>query len=264
MSQDVDMSQLHFTLLPSSDRTGPGTWVQILPPYVATVQSDVGPIDAVRIIVSDNLIYHMQLLFPTIKTVETGFVKLESTALKTMLGAVLPSSGYAFCSGISKKDYDDIFAVLRYDPKHLRKTQVGNQERVDANTCQVWFHTTAGYTLQEDRTLISPMCAPCKQLMKRMKDAAQSAILVSPEERSKRVQPDSHFPITQLSPASQKLRKQLQRKEKQTLIKKLSSAQQRARESCMHEADIVYECLSRYTLVYCNSFSSFKCRYCLE
>lgn len=50
MSQDVDMSQLRFTLLPSSDRTGPGTWVQILPPYVATVQSDVGPIDAVRII----------------------------------------------------------------------------------------------------------------------------------------------------------------------------------------------------------------------
>lgn len=38
---------------------------------------------------SDNRIYSVQLLFPTIKTVETGFVKLESTALKTT-PAVVP------------------------------------------------------------------------------------------------------------------------------------------------------------------------------
>ena len=100
---------------------------------------------------------------------------------------------------------------------------MGNQERIDVDTCHVWFHTTAAYTLQTDLTLTNPMCAPCKQLFKRMREAAQFAILISPEERSKRVQPES--PITQLSPASQNLRKQLQCSEKHSLTKTLSSVQ---------------------------------------
>ena len=110
-----------------------------------------------------------------------------------------------------------------------RKTNVGNQEWIDVNTCHVWFHTTAAYTLQTDLTLTNPMCAPCKQLFKHMREAAQSAILISPEERSKRVQPES--PITQLSPASQNLRKQLQCSEKHSLTKTLSSVQQQASHS---------------------------------
>ena len=92
MSQDADLSQLHITLLPSSDETGPGTWLQLLPPHVSTVQSDVGPVDAVRIIVSDSFIYQVQLLFPIIRTVETCFLKLESTNLKTMLRTLLQHS----------------------------------------------------------------------------------------------------------------------------------------------------------------------------
>ena len=108
MSQDADLSQLHITLLPSSDETGPGTWLQLLPPHVSTVQSDVGPVDAVQIIVSDSLIYQVQLLFPIIRTAETGFLKLESTNLKTMLWTFLSSSSYAFCPGLPKKDYATI------------------------------------------------------------------------------------------------------------------------------------------------------------
>jgi hypothetical protein len=228
---DDELSQLCFAHLSLSDQTGPGMWLQLLPPYVSTVQWDVGPVDAVRIIVSDSLIYRVQLLFPVVKTVETGFLKLEADSLKTMLNILLPSSGYAFCPGIPQKDYDDMFSVIRYDPKHLRKTVVGNQERINADTCNVWFQSTPGFTLLEDHTLSSPMCSPCKKLYKRLKDAAQSAVLLTPEEKSKRVKPQSNFPVAHLSPASQKLKKQLKRSEKHILVKKLNFAQQKASES---------------------------------
>lgn len=231
MSQDVELSQLRFAILPSSDQMGSGTWLQLLPPYFSFFHSDVGPVDATRIIVSENLIYRSQLLFPIFKTVETGFLHLETTSVKATLHTLLPLSGYAFCSGIPRKDYDDMFSVIRYDPKHVRKTKVGNQERIDADTCHVWFQATPGFTLLDDRTLASPMCSPCKQLYKRLKDAAQAAISLTPAERSERVQPKSKFPISQLSPASQKLKKQLQRSEKHVLMKQLSSAQQQASES---------------------------------
>ena len=128
ISHDAELSQLRLTHLSSSDQTGPGTWLQLLPPYISTVQPDVGPVDAVRIIVSDNLIYRVQLLFPIVKTMETGLLKLETNSLKRTLNTLLPSSGYIFCPGIPKKDYDDMFSVIQYDPKHVRKTQVGDRE----------------------------------------------------------------------------------------------------------------------------------------
>ena len=174
----------------------------------------------------------MQVLFPVVKTVETGFLKSEASSLKTMFNILLPSSGYAFCPGIPQKDYDDMFSVIRYDPRHLRKTKVGNQERIDADTCNVWFQSTPCFTLLEDHTLSSPMCSPCKKLVyKRLKDEAQSAVLLTPEEKSKRVQPQPNFPVAHLSPASQKLKKQLKRSEKHILVKKLNFAQQKASES---------------------------------
>ena len=33
MSQDVELSQLRFAILPSSDQMGSGMWLQLLPPY---------------------------------------------------------------------------------------------------------------------------------------------------------------------------------------------------------------------------------------
>lgn len=156
MSQDVKFSQLRFAFLPSSDQMGSGTWLQLLSPYFSFFHSYVGPVDATRIIVSENLISRSQLLLPIFKTVETGFLHLETTSVKATLHTLLPSSGYAFCSGIPRKDYDDKSSVIRYDPKHVRKMKVRNQERIDADTCHVWFQATPGFTLLDDSTLASP------------------------------------------------------------------------------------------------------------
>ena len=88
MLQDADLSQLRVTLHTISDEMGPGMGAAIASTFKLWMQSNVVPVDAIQIVVSDALIYRVQLIFPIIRSVESAFLKLESTNLKTTLQAL--------------------------------------------------------------------------------------------------------------------------------------------------------------------------------
>ena len=128
-------------------------------------------------------------------------------AIDRRLTTMLPTSGYVICPGLA--NYPD---NLHIDIKGVKKWAYPFQKRIDSISCHL-FHLPNNSKVHPLHTLYN-MCEPCKKLQNcifKWEQHAQDHVL-------KNLMPSSNFPITKLSPVSQKIRVQNIMKEKSLLL----------------------------------------------
>ena len=169
------------------------------------VRDKVGPIHSLRLIISSSQIIQLQVTWPVIRTSKLCVLRDSSDVeLDNLLQQMLPDSEFAVCPGIA--DFEERYSAdVHRAPQSLRKLTVGEQVlRYESSKCQLWHKTTDQKFTALDRH--SKMCSACKALDRTLGREATVSAAVSLEQKIARTHPSSNYPLSQLSPASQKVR----------------------------------------------------------
>ena len=154
-----------------------------------------------RLLVSSTGEYEMQVLLK--KTSEGELKTIDD--LFEICKHLSCSSPYKFCPGLSKKQYEKVYGdIIRYDSKSVQITSEPFS-RVDSPRCDPWHNLARNASILE-KDPVEVLCQPCKKMVsyldQRVRAAATSAQKVARQE------PSSRCPISVLSPAGRKKRKE--------------------------------------------------------
>lgn len=130
------------------------------------------------------------------------------------LKQLLPSSGYVVCPGI--KEYPD---QIRFDTKNLRQWGPPFNRKFSAN-CYQWH--VPNNAQQLPGSIAFDCCKPCKQLLHDINQLALRANTTTQTQRMSRTLPSSKYPLSKLSPASQKIRVTKVIVDRQNVVQKLN------------------------------------------
>lgn len=214
-NQSLQSRVLHCDEVQSGN---PGlTWMEITPKS-AVVCGDSGPLMPVRLLVSPTLCCKLQVMWPLVRTVHTTFVHGSSDeSFVALLQQMLPTSPYVPCPGIV--DCCQQYGAIHRDVHGLQKICNGSTVlRYESEQCLKWHVPTNQKTRQGSRTY--NMCVQCKLLDNRLAKNVATHMVSTPEKIA-RTLPSSHFPMTYLSPASQKVRIRRLQTERKNLAKKI-------------------------------------------
>lgn len=151
--------------------------------------------------------YYFQVFY---KVVEEGEYKGPSD-IKIYLEQLLPSSRFVLCPGL--KDYPE---QIRFKTKHLVEWGLPFCRKF-SDRCSLW------YVPKKDTEC--KCCPACKLLQHDIKVLAQRADKITDSQRRARTLPSSKYPLSKLSPASQKKRTTSTMVERKNLIRKVNKLQ---------------------------------------
>lgn len=109
-----------------------------------------------------------------------------------MIETLLPNSGFVMCSGL-----DDSAEELNINCKNARKWSFPFK-RTDHVECNMWFQKPPNSSLNR--------CGKCRDLGYYIKKESQRRQSVTPERKARRVLPSSNYPISKLTPTTQRAR----------------------------------------------------------
>lgn len=138
--------------------------------------------------------YHWQVYYITHAS---GTYTSPSDVAK-YLDQLQPGSGCVVCPGISEYPSE-----IRFKTKHLQEWGPPFH-RMSSTECSLW-HVPNNFR-QAPGSLGYNCCKPCKQLMHDIAQLKRKAISTTESERIMRISTTSNYPISKLSPASQKVR----------------------------------------------------------
>ena len=175
-----------------------------------------GLLPRARILVSQEGHYELQIL---LKTIEKDIIYSE-TALYKVAVKIYSSSPYKFCPGLDFNFYKEQYAdILRYDSKSVKVTKEPFA-RVESHQCLMWHELAKNASIfEKDQSEV--MCQPCKKMKSHLDQLVRTALKVTPKEKEARLDVSSRFPMSALSPASQKKRRGKLLKERNQYKKKL-------------------------------------------
>lgn len=175
-----------------------------------------GLISRVRILVSQNGGYELQVLLQTIKT---GTIDSEE-ALHDLVTVICGSSLYKFCPGLNFKVYEEQYAnILRYDSKSVKLIKEP-YARAQSYQCQLWHKLAKNASIfEKDEKEV--LCQPCKKMRSHLDQRVRESEKATPAMKSARLEVSSKCPMTTLSPASQKKRKGKLLKERSQLKRRM-------------------------------------------
>ena len=193
------------------------TWLEITP-KLANICGDAGPLVPVRLLVSPTLCCKLQLMWPVVRTVRTVFIQGSSDeSFVALLQQILPTSSYVQCPGIA--DYSQRYSTIHREVQGLQKISVGAMVlRHESERCFKWHVPANQKALPGHRTF--NMCVQCKLLDSLLAKNVATHAVTTPEKIA-RTLPSSHFPLTYLSPALQKVRIRRLQKERKNLAQKM-------------------------------------------
>lgn len=139
-------------------------------------------------------------LFPQ----HTGYLPNDSDHFYSLLGTIVPNSGYRLCSGLPED-------VVTVNSKSVRKWGLPFK-RHDHKECLLWFVHKSSDT---------SCCPKCTQLSYYLRNQNKKKSLLSPSRKLKRTLPSSKCPYKYLSPASIKKRIHNITEERKSLQKKV-------------------------------------------
>ena len=194
------------------------TWLEITP-KLAMVCGDSGPLMPVRLLVSPTHYCKLQVMWPLVRTVHATFVQGSADeSFIALLQQILPTSPYGLCPGIA--DYCQQYGAIHRDVQGLQKICNGSTVlRYESELCSKWHVPANQKTRLGNRTY--NMCVQCKILDSRLAKNVATHMVSTPEKIA-RTLPSSHFPMTYLSPASQKVRIRRLQTERKNLAQRLS------------------------------------------
>lgn len=129
------------------------------------------------------------------------------------LNELLPSSGFVLCPGVTYAD------SIRFKTKNLIEYGPPFNKKC-SNTCLLW-HVPNNSRLSHDHVLFN-CCQPCKTLHNRICALEKRAEKTPVDQWELRLRPSSNYPISKLSPASQKVRHSKIAYEKRQLFVKVN------------------------------------------
>ena len=140
-------------------------------------------------------------MWPVVQTVRTVFIQDSSDeTFVTLLQHILPTSSYVQCPGIA--DYNQRYSTIHREVQGLQKISVGAVVlRHESERCFKWHVPANQKALPDHRTF--SMCVQCKLLDSLLAKKVATHTVSTPEKIARTI-PSSHFPLTYLSPASQR------------------------------------------------------------
>ena len=154
-----------------------------------------------------NVTFEVNLV--PIKQAKCGSDVLE---LFQMVETLLPTSGFVLCQGLDEKVAEE----ATFDCKNVRKWGFPFN-RMDHIDCVMWFQRPPDSTINR--------CGKCRDLGYYLKKEVQRRKSVTPERKARRVLPSSKYPISKLTPVSQRTRIDSIRKARSKLQLKVKSSQ---------------------------------------
>ncbi len=133
--------------------------------------------------------------------------------IEVYLKQLLPTSGYVVCPGI--KQYPD---DIRFQTKNIREWGSPFNIKFSAS-CYQW-HVPNNVKQQPD-SIAYNCCNPCKLLIHRINRLAMLANATTEAQKMARTLPSSKYPLTKLSPVSQKVRMKKVMVERKNFAQKL-------------------------------------------
>lgn len=153
--------------------------------------------------------YYWQVFY---QVIEEGQYTCPSDIL-VYLKQLLPSSGYTICPGI--KHYPE---TIRFKTKHL--VQWGPPfERLFSDGCSLWH--IPNNCQQSPESNVFDCCKACKLLQHDINQLERRANATTDLQKSARTFSSSKYPLSKLSPASQKKRVSNVTAERKILVRKL-------------------------------------------
>ena len=214
-----------------SGRTGL-TWLEVSP-KVSKVYDSAGPLTPFRVLVSPILSCQFQIMWPVVRTVNTIFIQSAGdAAFVRLLQQMLPDAPYVVCPGIA--DFSRQYSLVHRDVQGLHKICNGAVViKYESEKCLKWHIPCNRKLLPNDRTF--NMCVQCKNLDSLLSKHVASTLALSTPEKIARTLPSSRFPITYLSPASQKVRVRRLQAERKNLAQKLKKYDHLAVSLCSEQ-----------------------------
>ena len=111
-----------------------------------------------------------------------------------------------YCPGLQLEQYEEYKEIIRYDVKSVKFTDMP-VKRIASTRCLMWFPLGRRGVKKEKEGESEVLCSECVRLRGYLRTTAQRLSSVSPEEKVRRQQADSFFPMKYLSPESLKRRK---------------------------------------------------------
>ena len=124
-----------------------------------------------------------------------------------------PSSGFVVCPGI--REYPD---AIRFSTKNLKRWGPPFN-RMFSSKCVQWH--VPNNVQQSPSSVAYDCCKPCKQLLHDIKQLEKRSEAVSDTQRVMRTLPSSNYPLSKLSPVSQKARIANMTMERNSLVRQL-------------------------------------------
>lgn len=158
-----------------------------------------GMVSVARIVTDDGGEYDFQV---SLKSVDSGTVQNDVQ----FLSVCDKISNHKFCPGIDFDLFTEKYTTnVRYELKGVRITTEPFR-RVDSTLCKLW-HKLARNSSIFEKDMDDVMCQPCKKMLSHLDQRVRASLAVTPTNKISRQQPSSRCPISALSPASAKKRR---------------------------------------------------------
>lgn len=133
------------------------TWLEITRKS-CHIDSNLGPVNIARILVSSNGLCKLQLLYPYFKTISTRLMPADDEGVELLLSDLGPQN--VLCPGLP--DYEKKYDIIGYHVAHVRVMNQGQMKRYDHDNCLLW-HVPANLFSPSGHHLHN-MCQHCKYL----------------------------------------------------------------------------------------------------
>ena len=161
-----------------SDVSGTYNWLELKSPKIH-FNPDLGPNDVVRMVISEQRLYYIQVLFPFLWTVTKGMNITELhvtvllvqlifaglidsvTAFQCAVSIIVPCTGFVLCPGFPLEGYNDRYNVIRF---HMKGVHIITEpvQRYEAEGCLMW-HKPSNRELKVGDAL-RDVCSNCKKV----------------------------------------------------------------------------------------------------
>ena len=166
---------------------------------------------------------------------EKGNVLVDGSVDLVELKLYLESlrSSYVFCNGICPDEFKKICSGIRYSTSCLEEL-TNPFLRLASPKCLGWYPLRFNASQNERRDILLAVnrCTKCNEAYRVVRKTNRKNVtaMQNPDIKLKRVQHDSHYPLSLLSPASKKKRLANQKTHKFKLNQQLEKHQERIRE----------------------------------
>ncbi|XP_064405784.1 uncharacterized protein LOC135350866 isoform X2 [Halichondria panicea] len=180
------------------DPSGSLKWLEISSTK-CHIDPQLGPIRAVRLVVSTTRTYKVDVLYPIPRSVER-LKGLVTDDYESIINIIQESGGHVLCPGIQPEWYEEMYKANGYHRENVRTLQLPIK-RYEATDCFLWHKPSNRYTKVGNK--LFNVCNNCKREARCSQQNATRNINIDQDIKDARMSASSNYPISRLTPKAQ-------------------------------------------------------------